>query len=247
MGLEENIKGIIAEYLEKGMIENSVNEYFQKSIEHALTKSFGEYGDITKIIECEIKKVIVPHLEKFDYSKYITKLDYVLTEVLKTATAENEALLKNFKEFMLPEARKEIKLTELFEIWKKYVSVVIDESKLKIDYDDGVSYSDANVFFNVYYDDKNRWSSFEYATITFECKEDEEMNFEMKASHYENDVLGVYNIGYHPNVELRSLKYLSHFEILLMRLYQANTKLLIDKDFEEDQVTVEAEPQPTFE
>src|SRR5699024_4551037 len=100
MNLENSIKDVISKKLEDGTIENLIAEQLEKGVTHALDNIFRSYGDVTKVIEDKVKSVMVPYLENYDYSEYITKLDSVLTDVLKSSALENKKLLENFKELM---------------------------------------------------------------------------------------------------------------------------------------------------
>src|SRR5690606_29777527 len=119
MNLENSIKDVISKKLVDGTVEKLVEEHLQKGVTKALENLFSSYGDVTKVIEEQVKSVMVPYLENYDYSEYITKLDSVLVDVLKNTALENKKLLTNFRELMVHEERKEIKITELFEEWKK--------------------------------------------------------------------------------------------------------------------------------
>lgn len=70
------------------------------------------------------------------------------------------------------------------------------------------------------------------------------MNFEISISLYKRDK--EWGINYRTSNELKSLKYLNEFEILLMRLNQNGVKLDLDIEWEEDQVTPDEEPEATF-
>jgi len=247
MTIEKSIQDVIQSKLEEGLVEKLVAEQLEKGITKALESLFGSYGDVTKILEKQIKSVMVPFLEAYDYSEYIVKLDDVLVEVLKNTTMENKSILNNFKELMtIDEKVKEIKLTDLFTKWTEYVAKNVDTSDLEVCYDDGVSYENVDVRFNVDYNEDNSWSSFEYAVLTFECEQDEEMNFAIRLHRWKNGRDKSWDIDYDKVNDLKSLKHVNHFEILLMKLKQSFTKLIIDEDCDSDEVQPEAEPEASF-
>lgn len=140
MNLESSIKDVIGKQLVDGTVEKLIEEQLQKGVTKALESLFSSYGEVTKVIEKQVKSVMVPYLESYDYSDYITKLDSVLVDVLKNSALENKKLLENFKDLMIREDRKEIKVTELFEVWKKYVAKNVETDGLEIDFDDRPSY-----------------------------------------------------------------------------------------------------------
>ncbi|OME55503.1 hypothetical protein BSK59_13585 [Paenibacillus odorifer] len=247
MTIEKSIQDVIQSKLEDGLVERLVSEQLEKGITKALESLFGSYGDVTKIIEKQIKSVMVPYLEAYDYSEYIVKLDDVLVEVLKNTTIDNKDMLNNFKELMsIDEKVKEIKLTDLFSKWTKYVAKNVDTSDLEVCYEDGVSYENVEVRFNVDYNEEHSWSSFEHAVLTFECEQDEKMNYAIRLSRWKNGRDKGWDITYDKVNDLKSLKDINQFEILLMKLKQNYTTLVIDEDCDSDYIQPEVEPEATF-
>lgn len=246
MNLEKSIEGVISEVLTNGTIEDLVKQELEKGVKNALDRLFGSYGDVTKVIEKEVKSVMVPYLENYDYSQYITKLDNVLVEVLKSTAAENTKILTNFKELMTVNEEKTIKVTDLFEVWKKHVAENVETDGLEIDYDDSPSYEYVAVKFEFEEDEGRSWSSFKHANIFFECEHDEEMNFAIKVSRFNESSREGWDIDYPKTHDISSLRYLNDLEILLMKLNQNNTRLIIDEEYQSDDVRPEAEPEATF-
>lgn len=245
MNLEKNIKDVIAQQLENGIVENLIAEQLKKGVSKALEDLFSSYGgEAREVIENKLKSVIVPYLETYDYSEYITKLDHVLVETINEASFDNRKLLENFKNLMIEEKEKTMKLSDLFEKWKEYVAKEVETEGLEVEIDDGPEYEAVEVSVQVERNEDRSWSSFEYATIFFECEHDEDLNFEIPISFYKRDK--EWDINYRTSNELKSLKYLNDFEILLMRLSQNGVKLALDIEWEEDQVTPNEEPEATF-
>lgn len=247
MTIENSIKDVISTKLEDGTIEKLIGEQLEKGVINALDSLFRSYGDVTKVIEEKVKSVMVPYLEQYDYSKYIVKLDSVLVDVLKSASLENKKLLTNFKDLMqVEEKMKSIKLSELYEKWMDYVAKNVKTDDLEVQYDDGVSYESVDVRFEVDYNESRKWGSFEYAVLTFECEHDEEMNFTISLSKYNKGSDKGWDIRYDQEHNLKSLRHINEFEILLMKLSQNYTTLIIDEDSGSDDVRPEAEPEATF-
>jgi hypothetical protein len=246
MNLETSIKDVITKKLEEGFVEKLIAEQLENGVKNALKDLLGSYGDVTKVIEKQVKSVMIPYLESYDYSKYVTKLDSVLVDVLKNSAIENKKLLENFKNLMIKDDRKEIKVTDLFEEWKIYVRNNVETDGLDIDYDGGhPAYEYVDVNMNVNFDDERSWSSFEYATLVFECEHDEKMNFAIRLSKW--DKRDNWDIRYDSKHDISSLRYLNDFEVLLMKLDQNGVKLILDTDYESDEVQPEKEPEATWE
>lgn len=248
MNLESNIKDTISKKLEEGIVEKLVEEQLEKGIVNALSSLFGSYGDVTRVIEEKVKAVMIPHLEKYDYSKYLVKLDSVLVDVLKNSSLDNNKLLSNFKELITDkEIKKTIKVSELFDKWTEFVAENVETDGLDIDYDDGISYKPVGVTLEIEYDNDRDWSSFQYATMVFECEYDEDMNFAIRLSRWNKNEEKIWDMNYDTKHEIKSLRYLKAFEIFLMKLNQVGTKIEIDIDFEEHEVTPEKKPEASFE
>lgn len=250
MSLENSIKDVITKKLEDGSVEKLIEEQLEKGVSNALSSLFGSYGDVTKVIEKQVKSVMVPYLEHYDYSNYIVKLDSVLVEVLKKSSLDNKKMLENFKALLLPEERKTIKVSELFDIWSKYVAEEVETSGLEVNCDDGdPTYETVEITLDVEHDSdsKRSWSCFDYATVIFECDHDEKMNFSIRISKYNNSKDEGWDIEYRSEKGISSLRYLNDFEILLMRLSQAGTKLIIDENSINDEIMPEKEPEATFD
>lgn len=90
------------------------------------------------------------------------------------------------------------------------------------------------------------WGSFEYATLVLECEKDEDMNFAIRLSKYNKDKSGNWDIAYDTAHDIKSLRYLNEFEILLMKLVQDGTTLEMDTTDDCDDITPDGEPEASF-
>jgi hypothetical protein len=247
MSLENSIKDCITKELEKGIIEKVLAEKLEECIASSVKDMFGWSGDVKKVIEEKIKSVMIPYLERYDYSQYIVKLDSVLVDVLKNTSLENKKLLTNFEELMVAEDKKEkITVTELFEKWKKYVSENVDTDDLEVDYDDSPSYEYVEVTLDFEEDECRSWSNLESGTLIFECEHDEKMNFGVKLHRWKDSKDKTWSIDYKTNREISSLRYINEFEVYLMKLHQADIKIQMDTTSESDEVQPEKEPEASW-
>lgn len=244
MSIENKINDVIQAKLEEGLVEKLVAENFENGINNALKDLFGSYGDVTKVIEKKIKEVMVGYLESYDYSGYVAKLDHVLTEILRSTALDNKKILENFKELMIDsDFPKVVKLSDVFEEYKKHVAQNIDTHNLEVIIEDGVSYENVNVTMEVEHEDKRSWASFKYAKVVFECEKDSKLNFEISLSKFQEYP---WSLSVTIDSSIESLRYLDKFKIYLMKLNQSGSRIDIDSDYLEDEVEVEAEPEPSF-
>lgn len=247
MSIENAVKDVITAKLAEGMIERLVAENLEKGVNESLKKLLGSYGDITEVVTKKIKDVMVKQLESFDYSEYVVKLDCVLAEILKRTSLDNKKILDNFKELMVDsEFPKVVKLSDIFNQFKRFVSKNINTSKLEVNYDDGVSYEYASVSMEVEHEEKRAWSSssFEYAKAIFECEKDESLNFEIRLSKF---MKYGWSLSAEIDTSIASLRRLDELKIYLLKLKQSGADIEIDSDYLEDDVEVEAKPEASFE
>ncbi|MED1789093.1 hypothetical protein P4V47_16645 [Brevibacillus laterosporus] len=247
MTIEQSMKDVISKKLEDGTVEKLIEEQLEKGINNALNSLFDSYGDATKVIEKQVKSVMIPYLESYDYSRYIVKLDSVLVDVLKNSALENKKLLTNFKALLEPSEReKSLKVTDLYERWMDYVAKNVNTDDLEINYEDGVSYESVDVSFEVDYNEGRNWGIYEYPVLSFECEQDEKMNFSIRLSRWKEGSDKGWSMNFDSVHELKSLRYLKEFEIQLMKLAQNHTKIILNKDCDQDEVQPEEEPEATY-
>lgn len=237
MNLENSIKDVITKKLEDGTVEKLVSEQLEKGVVNALNSLFRSYGDVTKVIEEKVKCVMVPYLENYDYSKYITKLDSVLVDVLKNSALDNKKLLENFKTLMVGESiPEEIKMSDIFKKWCEYCENNVDKSELDLDYEGGY----INVSFSIE-DVSNDWSNYKTLMVTFECEEDEDLRFEFSIQTWRKNENEKYSSNYKRPCELNSLRHLNDFDMLLLQVSQGYENIVLDSDGDSDEIFIEYE------
>ena len=233
--LENNIKDCIANELEKGVIEKVIANQLEKCIEKSISDMFSWGGDVKKVVEEKVKSVMIPYIENYDYSKYITKLDSILVDVLKNTALDNKKLLENFKNLMTSEdIPKVIKLTDIFDKWNEYCKKEIDKNDIEMDYDGGY----INTRFTVE-DVSNDWSIYKTYMVVFECEEDEDLKLEFSIQAYEPKEDTGFTSNYENTGNIRSLRNLNDFEILMMRISEGYKNIVVDSFEESEEVFIE--------
>ena len=244
MNLENGIKEVIDNSMNSGMIEKAINDQMEKSINKAVENLFENWGKATEIIEKKIKEVIVPQLERYDYSRYIVKLDSILTEIMKNTTVDNSRILNNFKEYMFNDIPKEIKMNEIFEKYCDFVSKNASSDDLEINIDDEPTYESFEVTYEVDKNENKSWSSFEHAVLTFECEHDEKMNFQVTLTRWEKD--NYWTLEFKKAADLRSLRDVKEFEIYLTKLDQNHVEIIMDDEYGSEDIILEQRPEPEY-
>jgi hypothetical protein len=209
-----------------------------------LENLFGNYGDVTKVIEGKIKEVMIQQLSSYDYSKYVVKLDHILTEILKKTSLDNKKILENFKELMVEsDFPKVVKVSDIFNKYEKYVAQNIDTGDLEVVFEDGPSYENVSVTMEVEYEEERSWANFKHATVVFECEKDETLNYEIWLSKFKEYP---WSLSLEIDSSIESLRHLDEFKIYLIKLNQSGSRIEIDSEDLEDEVEVDAEPEAEF-
>lgn len=246
--MKEELLKIAQESLSSDEVTEIVKEKFMKALGSAIEDAF-RWGDAKHAIENKVKEVMVPYIENYDFSEYLPKLDSVLTEIVNSDLCiGNKKILENFEKLMLAPEQKEIKLTDLFKAWVKQCEKDIDTNGLDIDYDDGVSYQSVDCEMRFELEDKPSWSSSQRAVITFENEHDEKLNVEIPVSKWiwDSGKEEPYTLSVYKDLMISSLRNLSDFDVLLLRLSRAGTAIIIDKELDYDCIKPEAEPEASF-
>lgn len=246
--MKEELLKIAQESLSSDEVTEIVKEKFMKALGSAIEDAF-RWGDAKHAIENIVKEVMVPYIENYDFSEYLPKLDSVLTEIVNSDFCiGNKTILENFEKLMLAPEQKEIKLTDLFKAWVKQCEKDIDTDGLDIDYDDGVSYQSVDCEMRFELEDKLSWSSCQRAVITFENEHDEKLNVEIPVSKWiwDSGKEEPYTLSVYKDLMISSLRNLSEFDVLLLRLSRSGTAIIIDKESYYDYIQPEAEPEASF-
>ena len=246
--MKEELLKIAQESLSSEEVTAIVKEKFMNALGSAIEDAF-RWGDAKKAIEKKVKEVMVPYIEGYDFSEYLPKLDSVLTDIVNSDFClANKKVLENFKTLMLEPEQKEIKLTELFKAWIKQCEADIDTDGLDVITDGSPCYESVECEMSFELEDKPSWSSTQRAVITFQNEHDENLNVEIPVSKWiwRNGKEEPYTISCYKDLTISSLRNLSEFEVLLLRLSRAGTAIIIDKEYDSDCICPDKEPEASF-
>lgn len=247
---DEDIKRITDEILSDGTVDQIIREKVTDGIEKAIASSFN-YGKLEKAVKERVEQVLVPFIENYDMSAYIVKLDTVLTKIVnKSVLMDNKQMLENFQYLMKEPQITEIKLTDLFKEYKKFVARNMEISGRKVEWDESPEYEAMTAFFEFEEEGKRNWSSFKYATIDFTVDEEEqqeELNRTIRLSKWDGDRKDGWEIRTDTNPDIYSLRHMNKFDLLLAKLQRADARIIIDETADEDFVYSDPKPEPTYE
>lgn len=174
-----------------------------------------------------------------------------LTEIVnKSVLMDNKQMLENFQYLMKEPQITEIKLTDLFKEYKKFVARNMEISGREVVWDESPEYEAMTAFFEFEEEGKRNWSSFKYATIDFTVDEEEqqeELNRTIRLSKWDGDRKDGWEIRVDTNPNLNSLRNLDAFDLLLLKLQRADVRIIADELSDEDYVYSDTKPEPTYE
>lgn len=229
MDLEKVVVQVVTEKL-----EDTLGENIQTGIEKALEDLFGNYGDLTKVIKENVKAVLLPHIESYDYSQYITKIDALMSLLLKDILPDQRKFASNLQEYFTPlENLEDIKLTDIFKEWVKYVREHIDTDDLEsIDFMFSV-----NCNYEVEESEQPDWSSFQSARVTFECEEDENLNYEFTLSKWERKEK--WDVQLVKNYNMNEFRLMNDFDIFMLKVASTYNQLVLDDTYGGEELLIE--------
>jgi hypothetical protein len=247
MSLEERILQIVKEETSDGKLDDLFRTKFQSAIESAVDDVFKSYGSVVDKMEKEIKAVMIPAIENIDYSEFVMKMDHVLTNALKETTTPHRRLMENFAKLTKYEKAPEtIKLSEIFEEYKKHVSSNVDTSDLEVEFYDEPTYENVTVCVEVEEVDNPSWSRREEYNVSFMCEEDEELNVSVRIKKALDSEFWIEKEDGFDSI--RALRHLDGFSVYLMTLSQHLTNVDMDIRYSDsDRVEVEDKPEPNWD
>lgn len=227
-----------------------VKKKISNGIDEALSNLFSWNGKAKKIIQEKLESVMVPAIEKYDFSKYLLKLDTVLTDIVNTTKLQdNVDILENFKSLMVEFKDNKISLEDIFRRYCKMVSKKVDTSELEIFTDDGEPYY-GNVNCSVEFEDGGTswFSDRKLGKLLFKCDEDESLNFTLDLissdSVTQNDNWRLCRVS--GTTDIHSLAFADEFKLLILQLMRNFTNINISKTYLSEEVEVEDTPEATF-
>jgi hypothetical protein len=265
---QRSAQEIITDKLNGGVIEKAIDERFEKMVAKIIDDLFGSHGDITREIQKRLRETMSPYLEQFDFSKYNTKLEHLLNELVANISNDQQRIIKNVKEIMGVEPVKEIKTTELFDKYAAFISKTIDTDKLEINTDDTPSYESLHAHMLIT-KDLHHSSMSEKQFIKFSCEEDEDLNITVTIRRWKDSVLGndwriegikrtvsdgetIYAFQTQRGdkditsleLPMNHLRDLTDLEVYLLKLHYDNAAIIIDEtEISDDDVEVDAVPE----
>lgn len=248
---DEDIKRITDELMQDGTIEKILREKVEKGFLEAVDSAF-RWGELKDAIEKRVKEILVPYVESYDMSKYIIKIDTILTDIVnQTSLQDNAKILENFKNLMIEPGIKYVTLEDIFERYKKYVSKNMETVGRDVEYDGEPYYKPIGVTAEIVKEDERPWSCFKHAILELAVDEEEQqenLNFSIRLSRWDSEYeTKGYSINYDVAPSIKGMRYLNDFEIYILRLSRAGVRLLEDNQYDDDSVVSSKMPDLVYE
>lgn len=241
--IESVIESSLQEMLDGGIIKKSIEEKFKVAVDKAVSEALTSYGGVSRKIEDGIKEVMFPVIERHDFSQYVLKLDLILSEFATEALGDNALMAENLKELLTEKAPGKITTSELFKKYCEFVAANHSTDDLEVDTDDEPCYY-AEATMEVELDHNRDWDFYQDATIIFECPKDKSMNKKLYMYKRSNEKeWKIYRLP-DDKIDIRSIKNISKFDLFVLSLNQAFSKVTIDlEDDCDDCIRLEQEPE----
>lgn len=238
---EETLKTSLMMSLDAEVINEIVKKQMEIGINKIIQDMLGYNGDLSNVIKNKVRSVMIPAIENHDFNQYLVKLDCVLTELFnQTSIKENKVILDNFKDLLSDHIPRTMNIQDIFDVWCKHVAENVSTTNLEARHDDDEPYYepiDVQMEFNI--DRGCDWSSYDWGGIAFICKHDSDMNREVRVYREKKKPESEWRLSSgNPHLEIRSLRYMKEFDILVERIYRNSVGITIDHD----ELDAEVEP-----
>lgn len=261
---KRNAEEIIVSKLNDGAIERAIDEQFDKMVNGIVDDLFGSYGDISRKIQSKLKETMNPYIEQYDFSEHSVKLEHLLNQLVTEMTKEQNTLTRNLRDMMGTSPITEIKSSELFDKYAKYIGEHIETDDRGINYDDEPSYDPLTA--ELITNDETSYASMEKKTLLFTCEDDNEFDIQIGIQRWPD----LSNQAWHidriervnttkPNMgrtilenedlttlktPIANLRELSELEVFLLKLHYDRTEIILDETsiYDED-IEIEAKPE----
>lgn len=253
MAFDDDIKRIMEESFSSDNVDKVLKERFDKALADAVDSALS-WGKARDALKEKVNSILVPFVEGYDLSDYTLKLGVILDEIVQNSSlADNKSILENFKFLMCEPKQKKVNLSDLFEEYKEFVAEYVDTSGREVEvsdcWDDGPDYVPIDVEMEFEEGVNRSWSYFEQATVVFsvgEEEQEEELNRLISLSRWKSDPEGEWRIECKAEPSVFALQHMKPFDIMMLRLSRARTKVIIDVTSDDDEVTPDEKPEATF-
>lgn len=221
----------------------------ETAVRSAVADAFRWRGSAKEKLGAAVDGLLVSAIDSYDFTAHSAKLEDVLSDILEhSLLAEDRVMLLNFKGLMSEPPERSVTVEWLFEKFKRHVAENVDTYDLEVDTDDEPSYAPVSVSAVLSESGSSPWAATyaRHAVLELVCKEDESIGFTVPLVRWRTDKEEGWEVEYRRGASVTDLRRLSSFEVLLMRLTRAGTRLVVDGTVLDDEVEPDAKPEATW-
>lgn len=247
--LDERLTQTFENVLKGNTLTKIVEETLTETLQDIVNDLFKSYGGVYSALRNKIEEHLVSYIKSYDITKYIPKLDSILTTLLSDSSLiENKKVLENFQLMLKPYdvSRMPDSLSELFELYTKWVSKNVATYGLEVVFKPEPLYESVEVSMNVE-PTESCYSAWEYAMLQFRCEHDEECNIDVPMHRYSPQEPWI--LDFNMGDRLSSLRNMTEFKLLLTKLTQSCHHIKDDSPYYgyfSDDIYPEDKPEPTY-
>lgn len=231
--------------IKSGDINKIIEKQIEKMVEEALSSALCGYSDecCSRVISGKLKEVMNKAIEEYNFNDYIVKFTDLMDKVIKNSSISQYKRLINNIGIQLEDVAKSVNLSDLFEEYCKMI-----EKEVTVSYNSDFDIEEGSTYMEVEMkkDDETGEYVFKF-TDEFIEKDEELEEYTTKISigtDYEGNKVITNVTGDQRFIMfgwLNSLKHANEFQILLMKLQQNMSHIVIDTTEECEEVTIQAE------
>lgn len=232
--MQELLNKIYQEKLDDGTIEKIISDELEESVRESIRSVLGGYNSkFRKEIEKKLESIIDDVLEHSDFQKYIDKLTYLVNKGIPDSKLSciddfEEAIKSAFgKKEKIP---SEITVEDLFAHYTHFVEA---HPPYESDVDDLIKEDAGDKWLDIECGVNYKEEYGESATLTFWAKIPDADDADV--SDWQNDVRVNVHLykgkisSWQLDFKVRELRFMGEFKMMLIRLANADTKIIVNK------------------
>lgn len=234
--MENLIKKVYEEQMTNGTFEKIVAEEFNKMVRNACNDLFSWNGSIKKELEDKLKECMCGLIDKTDFSKYVTKIKYIINDALEnTAASDYKLVAESLKAILGQKHIESFSTITASEIFNKYCDYIESTQFNEYDLADHI---------DTEWDDDGKTAVVEckmdfdkcHRVIVFECEDVSALD-ENKYK-FEIHLTGSNEIRFKPKININDYRYLDDFTCYLLMLTNNWVKVDFDSEYETADVNI---------
>lgn len=233
--VEETLK----EQMENGSIKKIVEDAISNAIKDSVRNALNYNSKAKKYLDEELNNIMLNVIRDTDFAEYVEKIKYVINKALP------ETALPEYKEFVdglqkkLGTNTNNIRNVTIKEIFKQYCEFIksitfnIDDFEDRSDVEDGSAYVNCEVELKQE-EGKYSWEYKEY--LEFKNDVDDSYNVKVYIKRWTDG-----DITFRNEYSYSDITHMNEFKMYLLSLENHWTKIILDAEYLEDDVSVEVE------